>query len=504
MKPKNMTTLRLIKSIGRSSSRLALLLIPVVFACFALSPMAQAVSPPPDGGYPGGTTAEGENALLSLTTGQFNTAAGWLSLFANTTGNFNTAVGAGTLFSNNADGNTAVGAGALALNTTGKGNTANGATALLFNTAGSGNTAVGAQALQSNAPPGGQLGDSSLNTAVGVNALSSNTTGGGNTAVGAGAGQTDFGFIPAALGSNTCGRGNTAVGAGGESAALGSNTTGNFNTAVGGTSHYPLDDAALGGNTTGSENTVFGAGALNRNTTGSGNIAVGVRAGRLLNTGNNNIYIGNDGAEESATIRIGTDNIPIPPEPEPCETPTGTPTPTPTGTPTPTPTPVPTVPTRTFIAGIRGTTTGITDAINVVIDSHGQLGTMSSSVRFKKEIKPMDKASEAILALKPVTFHYKSDKTDTPQFGLIAEDVAQVNPDLVVRNKDGEIYTVRYDQVNAMLLNEFLKEHRTVQEQQNEIDVLRAELKEQRALIQKVNDKVELAKPVPQTVLNNQ
>jgi hypothetical protein len=169
-KTKNMTPLHLIKTIGRSSSRLALLLIPLVFACFALSPMAQAVSPPPDGGYPGGNTAEGENSLLNLTTGHFNTADGWLSLHSLTTGNANTAVGAGTLFFNEADGNTAVGAGALLFNSTGDGNTANGAFALFsntegrgntalgvgtlfFNTAGAGNTAVGTGALHRNAPP---------------------------------------------------------------------------------------------------------------------------------------------------------------------------------------------------------------------------------------------------------------------------------------------------------------------------------------------------------------
>jgi Skp family chaperone for outer membrane proteins len=115
----------------------------------------------------------------------------------------------------------------------------------------------------------------------------------------------------------------------------------------------------------------------------------------------------------------------------------------------------------------------------------------------------MDKASDAILALKPVTFHYKSDHTGTPQFGLIAEEVAKVNPDLVVRDEKSEIYTVRYEAVNAMLLNEFLKEHRTVQAQQKEIDALRAELKEQKALIQKVNDRVELNRPAPQTVSKN-
>ncbi len=114
----------------------------------------------------------------------------------------------------------------------------------------------------------------------------------------------------------------------------------------------------------------------------------------------------------------------------------------------------------------------------------------------------MEKASESILSLRPVTFHYKTDTKGTPQFGLIAEEVAKVNPGLVLPDKEGKPYTVRYDAVNAMLLNEFLKEHRTVQEQQKEIDVLRAELKEQRALIQKVSNKIELERPATQTVLN--
>jgi hypothetical protein len=122
--------------------------------------------------------------------------------------------------------------------------------------------------------------------------------------------------------------------------------------------------------------------------------------------------------------------------------------------------------TATFITGIRGTTTANANAAPMVIDLAGQLGTVSSSCRFKDEIRPMDSSSEAILGLKPVTFHYKSDNRNTPQFGLIAEEVAKVNPDLVVRDDNGEIYTVRYDAVNAMLLNEFLKEHHKVQEQE--------------------------------------
>ena len=180
------------------------------------------------------------------------------------------------------------------------------------------------------------------------------------------------------------------------------------------------------------------------------------------------------------------------------------------------------VQTAAFIAGVRGRTTKNANAIPVVIDSAGQLGTVSSSRRFKNEIKPMDKASEAILALKPVTFHYKSDNTGTPQFGLIAEEVANMNPDLVVRDENGEIYTVRYDAVNAMLLNEFLKEHRKVEQQEATIVGLKSMVAQQQrdfqttiaqqqkqiealtAGLQKVSAELELNKPVPEAVANNQ
>ena len=454
-----MTIPRLIKSIGRSSSRLALLLIPLVFACFALSPMAQAVSPPPDGAYPGQNTAEGDKALFSLspTDGAFNTAIGWRSLFYNITGSLNTGVGAGTLVLNTSHNNTAVGAGALLLNTTGDGNTANGALALLqntegrgntavggqalfSNTAGQGNTAVGARALLNNTTPGME-DESSLNTAIGLDALGSNTTGGFNTAVGGGTNGGPAG--DAALGSNTTGRNNTAVGGAGGS-----------------------NNGALGFNTTGSGNTAIGQGALNSNTTGKFNIAVGLQAGSNLTTGDSNIDIGNNGvADESNTIRIGTSGEQ----------------------------------TAAFIAGISGTAV-VGDT--VVVDANGQLGTMMSSRRFKKEIKPMDKTSEAILALKPVSFRYKSDSKSTPRFGLIAEEVAQVNPDLVVRDREGEIYSVRYEAVNAMLLNEFLKEHSKNEEQQKQIDLLTAQLREQSAQIQKVNAQLEASKPAPQVVNN--
>jgi Chaperone of endosialidase len=415
-------------------------------ACFALLPMAQAVVPAPDGGYSGGNTAEGQNALLGLTGGIYNTGVGIFSLLSLSTGKFNTGVGAGTLLANTADQNTATGAGALLSNSTGEGNTANGAFSLFGNTIGNQNTATGISALQGNI--GGEN-----NTAIGTAALFSNTAGNSNTALGAGA-----------LFSNIADD-NTATGF----QALFSNTTGFFNTASG--------EGALAENTQGSGNTALGYFALHNNTTGGGNIAIGVGSGTNLSAGNNNIYIGNVGAvSDSNTTRIGFAKTTQ----------------------------------KAFIDGIRGVTTGFNDAVNVVIDSAGQLGTISSSRRFKKEIRPMANASEAILGLKPVTFHYKSDARGTPQFGLIAEEVAAVDPDLVVRDQDGEIYTVRYDAVNAMLLNEFLKEHnafleeqRKVQEQaatiarlEKEIQTVVAHAKEQDAQIQKVSAQINVSKSV--------
>jgi Chaperone of endosialidase len=471
---RNMTTPSLAISIGRSRSRLALLLIPLVFACFMLSPTARAVLPPPDGGYPNNNTAEGSGALFSLTTGTDNTAIGFDALYS-FQGSWNTAVGSQALFSNTTGNqNTATGFQALFNNSTGFNNTASGYAALASNTTGGSNTATGFGALSRNT-----TGD--YNTASGEQALADNTTGSFNTA---------SGYV--ALGANRTGHDNLANGVG----ALFLNTTGSYNTAngSGATSYFT---GALTKNTTGSRNTATGNQALRRNQTGNGNtaegfqalanntgsfnIAVGFTAGANLTTGSDNIHICHPGvAGESNTMRIGGGKQ-----------------------------------TATFITGIRGVTTRMANAIPVLIDSAGQLGTMSSSKRFKQEIKPMDKASEAILALKPVTFHYKSDKTGTPQFGLIAEEVAAVNPDLVVRDKDGEIYTVRYDQVNAMLLNEFLKEHRKVEEQEKTIAQLKqnfqCRLAEQQkqiealaAGLQKVSAQLELNKPAPQVAENNQ
>jgi trimeric autotransporter adhesin len=502
--------------------------VALVFAFCVLSPRAYAVTPAPDGGYPNGNTAEGTNALFSLSGGIWNTALGANALYGDITGGGNTATGVDSLFHNNGNGNVADGVRALFSNISGSSNTAVGFQALNANISGSSNTAMGFQALINN--------DAYKNVAVGYQALKSNLIGSGNTATGYQAlysntsdiiDGVDFGTgfnntangqqalfhnttasYNTAIGSealfyNTTGSINTATGAGalwkntdGEfntangGDALLSNTTGGLNTATGG---LALSDnttgidntangfGALASNTIGNSNTATGLLALEQNTTGSFNIALGYFAG-ILTTGSNNIDIGNLGvADEANTIRIGnvftttwSDGLTHPAQ------------------------------TRTFIAGIRGRATANANAIPVLIDGAGQLGTASSSARFKNEIKPMDKTSEAILGLKPVTFHYKSDNTGTPQFGLIAEEVAKVNPDLVVRDENGEIYTVRYEAVNAMLLNEFLKEHRRVQKLEAALAAVNERLKEQDAKIDKVNAKVELTKPAQQVVNNNQ
>jgi len=312
-----------------------------------LPPKAFGVLPAPDGGYGNDNTAEGTNALFSLTTGTHNTAIGSKALFSNTTGHGNTATGTHT----------------LRHNTTGYQNTATGSYALFENTTGQQNAANGAYALDSN--------------------------------------------------------------------------------------------------TIGFANTANGYFALAENTTGSHNIGLGHGAGWALTTGSNNIDIGNPGVTaESNTIRVGEEGKQ----------------------------------TNTFIAGIHGET--VTGSA-VFINSAGRLGTVPSSQRFKDNIRPMDKLSEGLFALEPVTFHYKKelDPVGGSQFGLVAEQVVKVNPDLVVRDKEGKPYSVRYDQVNAMLLNEFLKEHREVQELKKEVAALTAGL-------QKVSAQLEATKPAPQVVNN--
>ena len=329
--------------------------------------------------------------------------------------------------------NTRFGTQALDSNTTGDKNTAIGHRAMYDNTAGSENTATGFQALANNMEGG-------FNTATGGSALRYNTTGSLNTAMGQNA-----------LNLNNHGSRNTANGNG----ALSSNTGGNNNTATGYT--------ALNNNTAGINNTAIGAGALFRITVGNHNIALGNRAGENLTTGDQNIYIGNLGdLTESKTIRIGTKGNH----------------------------------TNTFIAGISGVTVA---GSAVFVNGSGQLGTPPSSQRFKDEIKPMDKASEAILALKPVTFRYKKEiaPEGIPQFGLVAEDVEKVNPDLVVRDEKGQIYSVRYEAVNAMLLNEFLKEARA-----SRLTQLQKQIEKLTAGLQKVSARLEASKPAPQVVNN--
>jgi trimeric autotransporter adhesin len=468
------------------------ILITFALVCFALVQNAQPVSPPPDGAYSGANTAEGgSGTLFSLTTGTNNTALGSQALFSVTTGSQNTATGVQALKINTANGNTADGFQALVRNTTGTNNTATGWRALFANTTGVGNTADGDSALYRNTT-------GTNNTATGVAALFSNTTGYANTAVGNTAlysndtavNNTAIGVE--ALTSNTSGGANTATGAG----ALVDNTTGSSNTANGfnalgnplfrdevrGAECTDCNNTAVGANAMVSEfgglqnNTAVGAGTLPLTNGGQNNIAIGYRAGAGAG-GDYNIDIGNPGNGDGYTIRIGD------------------------------------VQTRAFIAGIYGTTTGNTTTLPVIVDSNGQLGTAVSSERFKKDIKPMEETSQSILALKPVSFHYKSDTTNTPQFGLVAEQVAAVNDALIVRDKNGKPYTVRYDAVNAMLLNEFLKEHRTVQEQEATIAQLKKDfratvaqlttrLDEQASLIQKVSAQLEASKPAPQVVNN--
>jgi trimeric autotransporter adhesin len=407
------------------------LLIALALLGFALLPKAQAVVPPPDGGYPNFTTAEGTNALFSITTGAANTAVGWFSLNSVTTGSFNTGVGAGTLVLNTGDENTAVGTAALLLNAA-SGNTAVGSRALLNNTTGGTlgniqgvdvgpNVAVGQQALESNTV-------ASASTAVGYQALQSFTTGpvgleqiGLCTAVGfqALANATGNGIANSAFGYH----------------ALVNNTDGSGNTAIG--------LQALVNNTVGSGNVAIGNNALS-NSTGNNNIALGFNAGSAVTTANNLICIGAFGANVDNSCFIG--NI------------------------------------YSNVQPIVGT-----DPDSVTINSNGRLGRGNvSSHRYKHDIRPMDTASEALYALKPVSFRYNKeyDTTQTLAFGLIAEEVAEVYPDLVGRNPEGEPESVRYEQVNAMLLNEFLKEHKKVEKLEATVADLAAQLQKVTAQMQ--------------------
>ncbi len=453
----------------------------------------------------GFNTAEGYLALRSNTTGTRNTAIGYQALYLNTTGSYSVGIGLNTLFHNTTGSfNAANGYYALFNNTTGSQNVANGLNALYANTSGNFNTAIGFKALSSNT-----TADS--NTAVGTAALLSNTFGGQNVAVGTDAlvysdadVNTAVGF--SALGQNRRAFTNTALGA---FAAANNDSSGsklaNDNVAVGG--------FALRANVNGTRDTAVGAGAIefgeggNDNTavgleaggnmSGNHNTAVGEMAGRAIsgnyNTclgdsagsnligGEGDIYIGAAvqavGSNENEDIRIGNDNAFS-------------------------------LRYDTYIAGIYGRPVG-PSPLTVLCGSDGKLTANASSRRFKHDIKPMDKASQAILALKPVTFRYNNDSTNTPWFGLIAEDVAQVSEDLIVRDKEGKPFGVRDYAINAMLLNEFIKEHKKVEDQQASIaqlkstvvqqqkgmEVLTAQLQEQAAQIQKVSAQLAAASP---------
>ncbi len=379
-----------------------LILIALAIGCCGLSLTVRAVTPAPDGGYAGFNTAEGTNALFSLTTGLFNTAIGGQALKLDTTGSSNTAVGVN----------------ALVLTTTGQENTAVGQGALGNNATGIRNTAVGLQALGHNTTSG--------NTAVGYQALLANTTGTSNNAIGF--------------------------------RALSLNTTSSFQNAHG-------TNALV--RATGGLNNAFGDNALANVTTGTQNTAFGDLAGLSLTTGNGNVCIG-----ASVFGVAGETNI-----------------------------------TRIRNINLTPNNTGMF----VEVDNQGKLGFVTSSRRYKHDIEAMDKESEVLFSFKPVTYHYNGDINPShgKVFGLIAEDVAKACPDLAVRNAQGEIEAFRTDSVNAMLLNEFLKEHRRVQDlketvakQEKEIRSLAVTLKEATAQIQKVNARLDANKPAPRMVAN--
>ena len=352
----------------------------------------------------------------SKTTGTSNTASGTNALLSNTIGSYNTANGYQALYSNTTGRlNTASGGGAMYSSISGYQNTAIGYGALYYNINGQYNTASGAFALYANT--------ASYNTASGNGALSNNTIGFSNTAHGNNA-----------LGSNTTGYANTASG----DTAMFDNLTGHHNTAHG--------NLALYQNTTGNFNTAIGDSALIDNSTGSHNTAVGYLAGSGVRDTSNNIEIGNLGAgSDSGVIRIGT-----------------------AGTQT-----------SAFIAGIYGVTTSTNNAVPVLIDSHGNLGTVSSSRRYKEDIQDMGDASSGLMRLRPVTFRYQKrfeDGSKPIQYGLIAEEVAEVYPDLVARSADGQIETVKYQLLDPMLLNEVQRQQAEIRELQERLSRMEAAL----------------------------
>ena len=486
-------------SLRRLRNHLGPTFIALALACSAVSPEALAAPRPTPTPTPtpsgedrrnNNSAAENVDALNINTTGQYITAHGWHALSANTTGSNSTANGSYALFSNTTGwSNSAVGAYSLQNNTTGSDNNALGDSALWSNTTGSWNVAVGSGALADNTTGGS-------NTAFGSDALSANTTGMENAAMG-----------DSALWSNTTGSGNVAVGAEalanktgasyqlqGANTAVGyralSYTGAEWGTGSGGDGNTAVGDRSLEYNVDGSFNCAFGLLALsaaNGETDSMENAAIGDRAGYGLRTGIGNVYIG-----EHETARDPGENY------------------------------------HTYIHNINTTSVsgGFADTVTIDLNT-GLLGHLTSSRRHKEDIKAMDNASDTLYRLKPVTYRYKKeiDRNQVLDYGLIAEDVAEIDPNLAIRNGKGEIESVRYNAINVMLLNEFLKEHKRVEQleatvaqqrkdfdgamarqqkeleatrtqQQNEIEVLTTGLKEQASQVQKVSAQVEASRPV--------
>jgi endosialidase-like protein len=415
----------------------------IVVAGLVFCPMAQA--------DPNGNTAEGDNALLSLTTGFYNSAFGFDALLVLTDASFDTGLGAGALLLDNGGSNTAVGAGSLLNNSTGGSNTAVGTFALFTNIDGGGHTAVGSGALQNNTASG----LFAANTAVGVSALTTSTTGGANVAVGEGA----------LFGVDT-GSGNTCIGALAGSAYTADETS---NICIGaGTGGSAGDNNTIrigDGLPSGGIGVLDAGPAANFVVIGTGLNTQGISIGTLIGFGNASIANGLSTTTGASSCNIGGIFNQTPP------------------------------------AGSHA----------VVVGPNNQLADATlSSRRFKKDIAPIDKLSEGILALRPVTFHWKSDDTNEPEFGLVAEEVAEVNLDWITHNPQGEVSGVRYETIPILLLNEFLKEHKKVEEQQaniaelkSTVGVLTAQLKEQAAQIQKVSAQLEVGKPATKVALGN-
>jgi hypothetical protein len=422
-----------------------LVVILSAMACFAFSQQTRAACDSPDPGCPGANLAEGYLSLQSLTTGVYNTGIGTYSLLSLTDASLNTGVGAGALFSNTERENTAVGAGALFSSTTGHDNGAVGAFALFTNDTGNFNNAVGHSALQSNV-------DGSQNNVMGDAAMFDNMSGSRNTAVG-----DDALF--------NCVAGNSNVAIGDEA---GTSIVGDHNICIGANTNGAAGDnntIRIGDNLPSGGIGVLDGGALaNFVLIGTGLNTGGISVSTLIGFGNVSIGTGLQTTTGASTCNIGGIFNQTPP------------------------------------AGSHA----------VMVGPNNQLADATlSSRRFKKDIAPIDKISEGILALRPVTFHWKTDNTNEPEFGLVAEEVAEVNLDWITRNPQGEISGVRYETIPILLLNEFLKEHKKVEEQQaniaelkSTVGVLTAQLKEQAAQIQKVSAQLETSKPAPQVVAN--